>query len=120
MAQVVVEQRAPCAPERLLHRAHLHQHVGAIALLLDHLLEPAHLSLDPAQSGEQRLLGLRCERHRVDAVSRAEAWTGRRFARRVVSAHARRSLRLLVTTLTLLTAIAAAASAGVSRIPNAG
>ena len=56
----------------------------------------------------------------VNAVSGSEAGTGRCFGHRVIAAHARRSLRLLVTTLRLLTAIAAAARAGVSRIPNAG
>jgi len=67
------------------------------------------------KSGQHGLFGLRRERDSVNAIAGASARAGGSFA-----GHAFRSLKLLVTTLTLLTAIAAAASAGVSWIPNKG
>ena len=69
MLQVIVQQRPAHAAERLLHRRHLRQHVGAVALLLDHLLQAAHLALDPPEPGEHRALDLGIHRDGVGAVA---------------------------------------------------
>jgi hypothetical protein len=43
-----------------VHRRDLHEDVGAVAVLLDHLLQPAHLALDQPQSADvARLRGAR-------------------------------------------------------------
>ena len=71
-----MQQRAAHAPQRLLHRGHLHQDVGAVALLLDHLLQAAHLALDPPEPGEHRALDLGIHRHGVGAVPGTAAGAG--------------------------------------------
>ncbi len=38
--------------QRRLHRLHLMQYVDTIAVVCDHLSDPAHLSLDPAEPGD--------------------------------------------------------------------
>ena len=57
--QVVLEQPAADTPKRLLHRGELHQHVGAVALLLHHLLQAADLPLDPAQPSSDGMFDFR-------------------------------------------------------------
>jgi hypothetical protein len=42
--------------ESIYGRAELQKDVDALAFLLDHLLDPAHLPLDPAEAGYLRLL----------------------------------------------------------------
>ncbi len=125
---MVVEQAASHPTQGFLHGRHLGQHIGAVALLFDHSLKAPHLSLDATQSRESRVLQIRIDVDRVGSVSGAGAagTRGGRFRRHadLLQEWGRgvypRSLRLFTTTLTELTAIAAAAIAGVSRRPNAG
>ena len=83
----------------VLERGHrgpdLRQDVDAVALLVDHLLDPAHLPLDPAQPLADRVL--------VVAVGH------------VRTLRKRRSRSEFETTKTLENAIAAAATIGLSR-----
>ena len=116
-----------CSSDRLTPRSasctddDLHQHVGAVALLLDHLLQAAHLALDPAEPGEHRALDLGIHGDGVRAVAGPGAGAGSDgVAHDAPLGVKRRSRRLLETTLTELTAIAAAAMAGVSRRPKRG
>src|SRR5690606_11794681 len=137
--QVVAHQLAAHAAQRLVHRRDLRHDVRAVAVLLHHALEPADLPLDAAQPLQIAVLDARVHRDGAPAalvsargVSRAAAAHGDRRARVVVRVHvlfhhallgcsrARRSRRLLPTTLTELNAIAALASTGLSSTPNAG
>src|SRR6185437_12782399 len=52
--QVVAHQLARHPPQSLLHRRHLHDDVRAVALLLDHPLQPPHLAFDPLQPPQVR------------------------------------------------------------------
>ena len=52
MLEMVAHQFTPHAAQRLVDGGDLRQHVGAVAVLLDHPLQAAHLSLDTAQPGE--------------------------------------------------------------------
>ena len=54
---VVVEQAERDLVERGLDRADLRQHVDAVAVLVDHLLDAARLTLDALEAGEQLRLG---------------------------------------------------------------
>jgi hypothetical protein len=96
---VVLEKLRRDPFERRLHGRDLREDVDAVAVLLDHPLDPPHLPLDPVQALGERLLVLRVPVHHV--TSRME-WK-------------RRRRRLLVTTKTLENAIAAAATTGLSR-----
>src|SRR5918992_3791647 len=120
--------------QRLVDRGELSQHVGAVSLLLDHLLEPAHLAFDAAEALEAAILDLGIDAGRVTpAVVRAAR--ALRAGRGAVSLPARPAhctlpalrhdpnllnRKLFPTTLTELIAIAALASTGLSRNPNAG
>ena len=68
--QVVAEELAGHAPERFLHRGQLHEDVGAVAVLVDHPLQPAHLPLDAAQAHEVALLDGRVHRPRPGLAER--------------------------------------------------
>src|SRR6185312_14352714 len=109
MMQVIAHQRPPDTPKRLLHRRDLLQNIGAIPVVLHHLLQAPDLPFDAPQPVEVRSLDVRVH--------------ARRFPRFRFSAHDNfsfRRRRLLVTTLTELNAIAALASTGLSSSPNAG
>src|SRR5437879_1445892 len=54
--EMIPQQLPTDTPERLLHRRDLHQDVRTVAVLVDHLLETAHLPLDPAQAFLVRVL----------------------------------------------------------------
>jgi len=54
--EVVAHQLAADRAQGLLHGGDLHQDVRAVAVLLDHLLEAAHLPLDPPQALEIAIL----------------------------------------------------------------
>ena len=99
---VVVEELERDALERGLHGGDLREDVDAVAILLDHPLDPAHLALDPVQPLDERLLVLRVAVRHVDRDLPRSSWK-------------RRSRRLFVTTKTLENAIAAAATIGFSR-----
>jgi hypothetical protein len=47
--QVVSQQETSGGAERLMDGRNLHEDIGAVALVLDHLLEAANLSFDPFQ-----------------------------------------------------------------------
>lgn len=49
MMQVIPHELARHAPQRLLHGRDLHDNVGAIAILFDHLVQAADLPFDPAK-----------------------------------------------------------------------
>jgi hypothetical protein len=55
---VVVEDPEREALERGRDRGDLRQHVHAIAVFLDHALDPAHLALDAVEALDERLLPL--------------------------------------------------------------
>src|SRR2546428_13101574 len=56
VADVVVEQLERDGVERLLDGADLRQHLDAVAVVLDHARNPAHLSLDAGQALRDLLL----------------------------------------------------------------
>ena len=108
--------------ERRRDRAHLGEDVDAVALLLDHALDPPDLPLDPVQAIDERLLladvavggvldlthvGAPCSSGLRVSVP-ATLPSSRRLEKR-------RSLRLFETTKRLEEAIAAAATIGFSR-----
>src|SRR5438309_4626383 len=105
-----------------MNRRDLRQDIGAVAVLLDHLLQAAHLAFDAAQAMKVAGLGFRidAERFTTLAVVGAAAASNhlfQLFARFDCLGHwssrynqagvKRRSRRLLPTTLTELNAIAA-------------
>src|SRR5205809_231966 len=92
---MVVQDPQREALERGRHGGDLREHVDAVAVLLDHPLEPTHLSLDAVQPLDQRVI--------VIAVLHARTLRNRRRRRE------------LVTTKRLEPAIAAAATIGLSR-----
>src|SRR5262245_8823544 len=101
---MVVEDLQGEALERRADGADLRQHVDAVALLLDHALDPAHLALDAMQPVDERLLVgdvAVCRAH-VDTSRSRPLWK-------------RRSRSEFVTTKRLEQAIAAAATMGFNR-----
>ncbi len=96
MRHVVLEHLRRDLLERGLDGGDLRQDVDAVAILLDHPLDAAHLALDPVQALRQRILVLGVAVHQV--TSRIDS--------------KRRRRRLFVTTKTLENAIAAAATIG--------
>jgi Domain of unknown function (DUF4173) len=97
VADVVVEDLEGEALERGRDGADLRQHVDAVAVILDHALDPAHLAFDPVQPLHQRVL--------VVAVLHQPSLRPRKRRRRSE----------FVTTKTLEKAIAPAATIGLSR-----
>ena len=69
MTQMVAEQLAAYGAQRLLHRRHLEEDVGAISFALDHSLQTPHLPLDAAQPVEIARLHLRFYRDGETALS---------------------------------------------------
>ncbi len=59
MGDVIGENLILGAPQRGAHRGELGDDVDAIAIVLDHAREPAHLALDPLEPLEHRRLGIR-------------------------------------------------------------
>src|SRR5207302_6207922 len=57
VAGVVVDQAEGDLVERRLDGRDLREDVDAVALVLDHSLDPADLALDPAKAVEQLVLG---------------------------------------------------------------
>ena len=57
MTGVIVEQAEGDAVQRGPRRGDLGEHVDAVAVVLDHPLDPADLTLDPAQAAQQLVLG---------------------------------------------------------------
>src|SRR6266849_8697051 len=70
MLGVVGEQLKGDALQGCLGRVDLGQNVDAVAVLLDHLLDPAHLPLDPPQSRFDLLLVFRIAWHISDYTHR--------------------------------------------------
>src|SRR5579884_1829864 len=106
---VGVEDAEREALERGRHGSDLREHVDAVAVVLDHLLDPTHLALDPVQALDERAL--------VGVVTVDARFLGRAHADGAPSVRAlrkRRRRRLFVTTKTLEAAIAAAATIGFS------
>src|SRR6476646_1313501 len=104
VVDVAVQHPQPDLLERRRDGADLVEDVDAVALLLDHPLDPAHLALDPVQPLFERVL--------LPAVSLPQTGPSRRLRQL-------RSRRLLVATNRLEQAMAAAASIGFSRPANA-
>src|SRR5215217_1155313 len=96
MVDVVVEHLEREAFEGRLDGSDLREDVDAVAVVLDHPFDAAHLALDPVESLRQHFLVVAV----LHAASRA-LWN-------------RRSRSELVTTNTLENAIAAAATIGLS------
>jgi hypothetical protein len=102
MVQVIAQQNLADATQSLLDGGNLGEDVGAVAVLPDHALEAADLAFNPAQALDQGCLHF--------GVSVHELYLERNAASR----------RLLVTTLTELSAMAALAKTGLSAMPKAG
>jgi hypothetical protein len=66
---MVVQERPASGTESLLHRRKLNQHIGAVPLFLDHLLQTPHLALDPSEPRRDRMLGLWIDRGWVNAIT---------------------------------------------------
>src|SRR4051794_17009569 len=96
MADVILENLQRDRLERRRRRADLREDVDAVALVLDHPLDPAHLSLDPVQPLDERVLLFHVSVGHVSSLGLEK----------------RRSRRLFVTTKTLENAIAPAATIG--------
>src|SRR5476649_2422191 len=92
--QVVSHEFAAHAPQGLVNGRDLDKDLGAVALVLHHFLDPAHLPLYPLEARE------------FPSFSSLIDGNGLLFGFHIV-AWKRRSRRLLVTTLTELMAIAA-------------
>ncbi len=56
--QVIAHQFAANRPQGLVHRGDLRHDVGAVAVVVDHFLEPAHLALDTTEALAIALLGI--------------------------------------------------------------
>ena len=52
--QVVLEQLEPERVERRAHRGHLRQDVDAVAVLVEHAADAAHLALDAVEALHER------------------------------------------------------------------
>src|SRR5690349_16924844 len=74
--EMVAQQLASHAPQRFLHRRDLHEDVGAVPFLLDHLLQPSHLSLDAPEPLLIPLLDGGVYRHGLAIIAGATAATG--------------------------------------------
>ena len=98
MGDVILEQLRADLLERGLDRGDLGQDVDAVAILVDHPLDAAHLPFDPVQALDDQVLVLGVTVHQESSLSR---WK-------------RRRRRLFETTKTLENAIAAAATIGLS------
>ena len=98
VGDVILEQLRADLLERGLDGRDLGQDVDAVAILVDHPLDAAHLPFDPVQALDDQVLVLRVAVHHESSRS----WWKRR----------RR--RLFETTKTLENAIAAAATIGLS------
>src|SRR2546425_1180291 len=119
---VVAENLQPKRLERCRHRADLGEDVDAVALVLDHPLDPAHLPLDPVQALDQgvlvgdiavaRALGLAHAGSPWSCGCGTDVLAVSPCSRRLWK---RRSLRLFETTKRLEKAMAAAATIGFSR-----
>ena len=96
MGDVILEQLRADLLERRLDGRDLGQDVDAVAVFLDHPLDPAHLALDPVQALDEQVLVLGVSVHQMSSRS---LWK-------------RRRRRLFETTKTLENAIAAAATIG--------
>src|SRR5581483_11290505 len=107
VVHVLVEDAEGEAVERRRHGGDLREHVDAVAVVLDHPLDPAHLPLDAVQPLDERGLVLRV------AVDAALLGAAHRPSSRDVRKRRRR--RLFVTTNREEAAIAAAATIGSSR-----
>src|SRR4051794_12139209 len=94
---MVVENLEGQAFERSVHRCDLREDVDAVTVVLDHPLDAAHLSFDPMETLDQRLLVVA-----VLHVASRVLWN-------------RRSRSEFVTTNTLENAIEAAATIGLRR-----
>jgi len=101
-----------------MNRRNLGHHVGAVAVVVDHLLQTANLAFDASKALEIPRLYFRID---TDRFSRAVCLAGA-FCVRTGSLHGfhPRNRRLFVTTLTELSAIAALAITGLSKIPRLG
>src|SRR5262245_3428239 len=99
VVDVVVEDRERERLERGVHRRDRREDVDAVALVLAHPLDPAHLPLDAVQALDQTrlVLGVAVRAHVLSLIERK-----------------RRSRRLFVTTKRLDAAMAAAATIGLS------
>src|SRR5512134_3301516 len=107
VVDVVVEDLEGQALERRVHRGDLREHVDAVAVLLDHPLDPAHLTLDAMQSTDERVLVRGVAVHVLLGLTHVA--TPSRTERK------RRNRSEFVTTKRLENAIAAAATIGLRR-----
>src|SRR5664279_4680264 len=98
---VVFEDLQGDSLERRIDGRKLREDVDAVAVVLDHLLDPAHLALDPVQALDERVLVGRIAVHHADSPCRLE-WNRRRRSE-------------FETTNRLENAIAPAAMIGLSR-----
>ncbi len=139
--QVVPHQLTANSTKRFVNRRYLGEYVGAVSIVSDHLLESPHLPLDTPKSFEVSRLHIGIDRKRFSrarriayraptlgggyGVARSLSLISFISNRHIVSpvsyaTRARRSLRLFVTTLTELSAIAALAMIGLSITPVNG
>src|SRR5687768_6504121 len=90
------------APQRLLDRSHLRHDVGAVPILLNHLLQSAHLPFDAAQPPEVGRLDRRIDGDGATSVSIGVTAAERPSDRTMLGRHyeilTRLRRRLLMTT----------------------
>jgi hypothetical protein len=67
MLKMVTHERASHAPESFVDRRYLGHDIGAVAVLIDHLLEAAHLSFDAAEPDQISGFDLGIDRNRFSA-----------------------------------------------------
>src|SRR5277367_5297979 len=109
--------------QRLLHRRDLQQDIGAVALRFDHVAQAAHLSLNPREASKHGGLNLWIHGRGFSPGLAGAGGDGDSSGGRLNASHLGWNLRrrrLLASTLIELSAMAALAIAGVSRIPKAG
>ena len=94
--------------------------VRTIAVFVDHLLEAAHLPLDSAKSLEIAVANIRIDPHCLTTGRVLDGTAAGAFNAGIFHSLHLPSRRLLATTLTELSAIAALARIGLRRIPVAG
>src|SRR5690606_19203313 len=73
MAQMVPQQLTADTAQRFVHRRNLRQHIGAVTILFDHFLNPAHLALDPLEPCQVFRLEFGFHFHRLTDRRRAGA-----------------------------------------------
>src|SRR4026207_1786381 len=112
---MIAQQLAPDSPQGFLHRRNLRNHLGAVAILLNHLLQATDLAIDAAEPLEIRFLDRRVDDVGMLMFIRRSFGVGGRHDR-----PAPLNRKAVETTLTELKAIAALARIGLSRMPNAG